>query len=140
MGIKPKAAPSSQSIKTQSIPNDTVRFTFKYYQTASEKFHANDRDPNYFLTLLERLKNVCTLTATFFRNNGSDALRSHVIGWEETTETDGFSCFNNQLKDYASSHAYQFSVSANAHGRVHGFLIDDLFYVVWLDPTHKLYP
>jgi hypothetical protein len=27
-----------------------------------------------------------------------------------------------------------------AHGRVHGFLIDEIFYIVWLDPEHLLYP
>jgi hypothetical protein len=25
------------------------------------------------------------------------------------------------------------------HGRVHGILLDDTFFVVWLDPGHKLY-
>ena len=28
---------------------------------------------------------------------------------------------------------------ANQHGRVHGILIDEVFYVVWLDPEHRLY-
>ncbi len=35
---------------------------------------------------------------------------------------------------------YQFSLSSNEHGRVHGFFIDEVFYIVWLDPDHLLYP
>jgi hypothetical protein len=28
---------------------------------------------------------------------------------------------------------------SNGHGRVHGFVIADVFHVVWLDPHHRLY-
>jgi hypothetical protein len=31
-------------------------------------------------------------------------------------------------------------LTANEYGRVHGFFLDEVFYVVWLDPDHKLYP
>jgi hypothetical protein len=34
---------------------------------------------------------------------------------------------------------HQFSLSSNKHGRVHGFFIDEVFYVVWLDADHLLY-
>jgi hypothetical protein len=35
---------------------------------------------------------------------------------------------------------YQFSLSTNEHGRVHGFFIDEVFYIVLLDPDHLRYP
>ena len=34
---------------------------------------------------------------------------------------------------------YQFSLTSNKHERIHGFFIDEVFYVVWADPKHKLY-
>ena len=37
-------------------------------------------------------------------------------------------------------HGWQFALSANEHGRVHGFLVADTFFVRWLDPEHNLYP
>jgi hypothetical protein len=68
--------------------------------------------------------------------NRSSALRCHPIKWEDTSEN-GFGLLNEeQLVDTP----YQFSISANKHGRVHGFLIDEVFYIVWLDPGHLLYP
>ena len=36
--------------------------------------------------------------------------------------------------------AWQFQLSANEHGRVHGFFIGNIFYIIWLDQDHKLYP
>jgi hypothetical protein len=35
---------------------------------------------------------------------------------------------------------WQFCLTANEHGRVHGIIIDDTFYVIWLDHDHQLYP
>ncbi|MFH1766833.1 MAG: hypothetical protein ABH826_01935 [Patescibacteria group bacterium] len=36
--------------------------------------------------------------------------------------------------------AWQFQISSNAHGRVHGYFLKNVFYIVWLDPEHELYP
>ncbi|QKQ77934.1 hypothetical protein FBB35_25410 [Nostoc sp. TCL240-02] len=62
--------------------------------------------------------------------------RCHPIKWEDTREK-AFGLPNEeQLVDIP----YQFSISSNEHGRVHGFFIDEIFYIVWLDPDHLLYP
>lgn len=57
--------------------------------------------------------------------------------WQKTTEPDGYSELNEQLQ---GCEPWQFQLSANEHGRVHGILIDQVFYIVWLDPNHALYP
>jgi hypothetical protein len=90
----------------------------------------------YLPTLLQRLKDVNCMTMGELLGSGSKALRCHPIDWRETVRPDGFARLNEQLRDLVP---YQFSVSANAHGRVHGLIIDDTFYVVWLDPDHRLY-
>ncbi|PSF35601.1 hypothetical protein C7H19_16045 [Aphanothece hegewaldii CCALA 016] len=88
------------------------------------------------MTLLERLKALSSLTAQELLVNRSSTLRCHPINWEDTSEN-GFGLPNEeQLVDTP----YQFSLSSNEHGRVHGFFIDDVFYIVWLDPQHLLYP
>ncbi|MEJ1826111.1 hypothetical protein SMA73_25430, partial [Escherichia coli] len=64
------------------------------------------------------------------------ALRAHRHHWRGTTEKLGFP----HLPDEWDGHeAWQFQLSANKHGRVHGILVDEVFYVVWLDPEHRLY-
>jgi hypothetical protein len=61
--------------------------------------------------------------------NGSKSLRCHAIDWNKVTES-GFG-FPNE--DELVDKPYQFQLSSNEHGRVHGFFIDEVFYVVWLD-------
>ncbi len=86
--------------------------------------------------MLKRLKDLAGWTPGEFVGRPNDTLRNHPIKWRDTSEN-GFGLPNEeQLVDTP----YQFALSANENGRVHGFLIDEVFYIVWLDPDHLLYP
>ncbi|MHC5610983.1 MAG: hypothetical protein ACYTXA_08185 [Nostoc sp.] len=81
--------------------------------------------------MLDRLKALSSLTAQELLVNRSSTLRCHPIKWEDTSER-GFGLPNEeQLVDIP----YQFSISSNEHG----FFINEIFYIVWLDPDHLLY-
>ena len=32
-----------------------------------------------------------------------------------------------------------FNITKTRHGRVHGYFVESIFYIVWLDPKHELY-
>jgi hypothetical protein len=117
-------------------PPQGISFSFKYYQDNHNKFSCIKKEAIYWVTLVGRLKDLSSLTAKEFLANRSNTLRFHPIEWEDTSES-GFGLPNEkQLVDTP----YQFSLSSNEHGRVHGFLINETFYIVWLDPDHLLYP
>ena len=121
---------------TKLKPPQGISFSFKYYQQNHRKFSCAEKEIFYWLTLLERLKALCSLNAQELLVNRSSTLRCHPIKWRDTSEP-GFGLPNEeQLVDTP----YQFSVSSNEHGRVHGFFIDEIFYIVWLDPDHLLCP
>ncbi|MDZ8257764.1 hypothetical protein [Nostoc sp. ChiQUE01b] len=85
--------------------------------------------------MVDRLKALSSLTAQELLVNRSSTLRCHPIKWEDISER-AFGLPNEeQLVDIP----YQFSISSNKHGRVHGFFLDEIFYIVWLDPNHLLY-
>jgi hypothetical protein len=66
------------------------------------------------------------------------ALGFHRIDWENdrvSVRSFGIKGWEEHDED-----AWQFSISANEYGRVHGFLYLGVFYIVWLDPEHRLYP
>jgi len=121
------------------IPEDTVCFSFKHVDlTSNEKFGiAQCGDPaGYIEKLVHRLRDINGMTPNQFRFSGSDALRCHPIEWKKTSEKNGFRHLNKQLQDNSP---WQFSVSANEYGRVHGFFVNSTFFIVWLDPKHRLY-
>ncbi|NJN22716.1 MAG: hypothetical protein HC812_18010 [Leptolyngbya sp. RL_3_1] len=129
----PKATASR--IASTKLTLRGIGFSFKYYQNNHRKFSANEKTTAYWLTLMERLKAISGLSKQELLVNRSQTLRCHPIKWEDTSES-GFGLSNEeQLVDTP----YQFSLSSNEHGRVHGFFIDEIFYIVWLDADHLLY-
>jgi hypothetical protein len=69
-------------------------------------------------------------------SNHSKALRAHPIDWDKTTEPDGFTCLNEQLR---SLDGFQIEIEKELYGRIHGFPLENIFFIVWLDPDHNLY-
>jgi hypothetical protein len=126
---------STSGIKSTKLKPQGISFAFKYYQEDHNKFSCNEKGSTYWLTLINRLKALSGLSNQELLVNRSSTLRCHPIKWEDTSEK-GFGLPNEeQLVDTP----YQFSLSSNEHGRVHGFFIDEVFYIVWLDPDHLLY-
>jgi len=137
MRIKDRQPPrKSAHIQDHAATLDTVHFSFKYLDIHKAKFSISTRGGQYFVKIMERLKNICTWKVQEILSNRSTALRAHSIQWNATSEPNGFSHLNEQLQQITP---YQFEVSANAHGRVHGFFITNIFFIVWFDPEHQLY-
>ena len=129
--------PEGRVHRQNKLPDDLLRFSFRHL-AATDKFgHTHKSDANAYLgQLLDRLQSLSGMKLSEFRSNKDRALRAHTHNWPETTERMGYSHLSEQLRD---CEAWQFQLSANEHGRVHGILIDEVFYVVWLDPQHRLY-
>lgn len=138
--IKDKFPKSSNFIKDREPNNSTLlHFSFKYFDIYHKKFSIEKCQPENFIKFIERLKGICQLNLNEFRQLYSNkSIRAHLIKWHETTEPHGFQCFNSndQLKD---SPCFQFSITANKHGRVMGFLVSNIFHIVWFDVEHLLY-
>ena len=113
-----------------------ISFSFRYYQDDRDQFSIGGRDAKYLASLLRRLRDLSQLNAQEVINNQSKSLRCHGIVWKNTTEPNGFGIPNEaELVNVP----YQFQISANEYGRVHGFFSENVFYIVWLDPDHNLY-
>ena len=135
--IKPQKPPGGGKIPAASPPpNPHLTLSFKHFRHREPFVFPGDK-PNYPLTLLERLRDLCGMRPSEIRASNSRALRSHPIDWKDTTEPNGFDHLNPTLREQITP--WQLTLSANEHGRIHGFWIDDVFYVVWIDPNHKLY-
>lgn len=119
-------------------PEPTLKFSFKLLDlhTKQGKFCTTLCKDGYIVKFLERCRDLSRFTVREFRENKSRALRAHLLTFTDTTEPAGFMMLNEQLRQ---NEAWQFELTANEHGRIHGLLIDDTFYVVWIDPMHRLY-
>jgi hypothetical protein len=122
---------------TAGLPDTLLRFSFRFLHSDGKFGSEHTPDPSSYLPqLLNRLRGLSTMRPDEFRTTRDQSLRIHTHDWAATTEKDGFGKLSPQLNGYVG---WQFQLSANKHGRVHGILVDEVFYIVWLDPEHRLY-
>jgi hypothetical protein len=128
----------------QPVPTDQLllRFSFKHIHLENDKFHYSNCDLGYFVKLLECLRRYSTWKVEDFKNPNNDEHR-HSIWFPDTTEPAGFANMPNvDSEQFGYEVGIQFEVCPDLKGtrwRVQGILIDDTFFVVWLDPNHLLY-
>jgi hypothetical protein len=135
-----KQDPPLSSVKPTKVDNPQyISFSYKYLKNDNHKFCINSKSQeyiaNYLQTLLERLRDLSSMTVNEITVINAKSLRCHKIDWADTTET----CFGLMNEDQLVDIPYQFQLSSNEYGRIHGFFIENVFYVVWLDPDHLLY-
>ena len=129
-----KRLPANAGNAVESQPG-RISFSFHFLNLNHEKFNIDSRPTQYFIKLMDRIKGISGMETSQFIGHSDQALRCHPIKWDGTTEKS----FGIPNEDTIVDVPRQFSISANKHGRVHGFLIENVFYVVWLDPDHRLY-
>ncbi len=127
--IIPKTLPFSGSIVTDK----KFSFSFSCFDRTHELFNlgGNDSDEavkgKWFIELLDALKSVSNKTISEVRQSKTHDL--HPIDWSKTNTNPPVN--SDQLE------FWQFRIN-KSKGRVIGFIIDGVFYVVWLDPYHNL--
>lgn len=124
-------------IKKSPVPLGLMRFSFKLFdQTDGELCPPNFED-GYTQSLMQRLQALSERSIDEFMKKYEKEWRNHRIAWAGTAREQGFSHLNDQFQSYEP---WQFQISKSQHGRVHGLIIEDCFYVIWLDCNHQLHP
>ena len=125
----------SSKIKPTVIDDGKVSFNFWRLFEKPKKFKYSVCESKYFKKVLERLKNISNLSRMELCTTCSKSLRSHAIDFNHKSVTENTFGFGEDIDD----EAWQFEVSENEHGRIHGYFVGNVFYIVWLDPKHDLY-
>jgi hypothetical protein len=125
-----------KTLPVTSIPENRIHFRFDYFDSEHSHFKDSQFTNEWPNKLLNRLKHFQQLTVTYFKTDipFRQSQYIHPINWDET-HLNGFGI--HQGVEYDED-AWQFGLS-KATGRIHGFFINNLFYIVWLDPEHKLF-
>lgn len=137
---KPKKKIPEPNIPTGERP---LRFSFSHLDMAKEKFHWSKCSAEYFTKLLEILRRYSMWRVDQFTDQNNDDHR-HVIDFADTSEPRGFlHIAEDDLDQFGYYQIWEIGVNpAIPHSiwRAHGVLIEDTFYLVWLDPDHALFP
>lgn len=128
---------SGKIIPSKLNDPERVSFNFRRLCEKQQKFCYTNKETNYFVKLLERLRDVCQMTKNEMTGRNRGSLRCHEIDFKNIgVSEDTFGILGDDVDD----DAWQFQLSSNEHGRVHGYFVGSVFYIVWLDPNHELSP
>lgn len=127
----------------RAAANMPLRFSFRHLDFNNPKFYPSRCEVGYFLRLFEILRRFSCWTVEDFIDQNNDAHR-HIIPFETSSEQDGFQHIPEIDREQLGYHdGWQFGVYPEEpwnRWRVHGILVGDTFYVVWLDQHHELFP
>ncbi len=115
------------------ITEKQLLFSFSAFDRHHELFNLGGSNEDntvggiWFLKLLECFKSVSNKTITELMNRSTHNL--HRVNWKSTN--------TNPPEGYEQLDYWQFRLNKSS-GRVIGVIIDNIFYVLWLDPYHNL--
>jgi len=122
---------NKEDIKKRS--KEKLRFSFKLFDRSHEAFNLGGVNSDWYLILLDTLQDLSTLTWTEVRNTRQAKYDPHPYTWKSCNYT-----FNFDPKSLEQFEAFQLRLD-KSHGRIHGFLVGNIYYIYWLDPHHNMY-
>ena len=133
---KKQLPPPTGAIQKTDVRSERLAFSFRFFHYDGDLCPENHPE-GYAQRLMERLRDLSSWTLAEFTEKYHQTVRNHRITWVETARPVGFAHLPAQVRE---ADAWQFSITANEWGRVHGLLIGNVFHVIWLDFNHRLYP
>lgn len=120
----------------EPVPADNkIKFSFEYYDLA-RKYCLSNWGTNNIAQAIHRLKEANQKTFNELTAQ-SPTYHFHPVNWKETTQPSGFPDARvNNLNPY------QFALLGINDGkaRIFGGLGSNVFYIVWFDLEHKIWP
>jgi hypothetical protein len=122
---------------------ENVKFSFKHLDIENSKYHPQKCCRQFFSALVLALTRYSKLTTEQFREQNNEDGR-HCHYFPDTSEPNGFTCLNDP-DGLEMEEAWQIRLCPDMHEppesawRIHGVLLADVFYVIWLDYDHLLY-
>ena len=122
--------------KAQIDSQKKLVFSFEYYDTCSDKYCLSKFNSSDISTVTKRLQQLNSKTLREIFSQGK-VLHFHEVDWNKTIKKNGFP---NSMANRMSP--FQFSLNGinNQKARVYGAYGSEVFYIVWFDLNHEIWP
>jgi hypothetical protein len=136
--------------------SNKLRISFEFLDWESEEFFVHGLTKKYYEQLFEAFGEITKSTADDIKQQTHPRLKPKYINWkgDSTITKRAFpdkikqslmpQCGNNEeelQKQFEEMTRDSFELRvAKGYGRLHGFIFDETFYLVWFDPAHNLFP
>jgi hypothetical protein len=140
-GIPPSPPSDVKVLSPVELADTQFLFSFSFLDVKAKLFNPFRLKGRYFLAVLRDLKDLSQINVVRFQKNVNDhKWHNHPIDWADSAFKDkNLSFFPKLGEQYHGCHCWQFKCG-NSGCRAHGFFISNVFYIVWLDHGHELFP
>lgn len=114
--------------------NEKLTFSFRFLELEHKYFNLGGTCIRWANDLFQMLRDLSQMTRDDFVVKLKDRYRSHLHDWNK------LDCKYNLPDEFLEQVECRQARISKSKGGIHGFLIGNTFYVVWLDPHHNLYP
>lgn len=152
MAVKPKISTKPDSpVKTTSIIDAKTQLviSYQYLSLDNKKYSMDEIGDNrtrigFYQDYFEKIKEYCSYDnfKKHIRENGRYREKNHIhqIDWKDgRIREKNFNSLSDGLMKQIQGDCWQLGIN-NQSFRIHGFFIENVFYIVWMDPNHQLYP
>lgn len=126
---------SKEKPETQTVP-PRLKFSFEFYDTTSDEYCLSKFTSDQVKMAMSRLKDISGKTFNELISQRKVYHFGPVI-WEKTIKQEGFG--QPKLEDLESFHFALLNVNGQKT-RVYGAYGSGIFYVVWFDLDHLIWP
>jgi len=141
----------------RSVSEEKLKISFSYIDLDSDEFFFHGLEVSYYKKIFGCLSELHTSTERDIAQQTHPSLRPKSIFNSTSSIRDSFpesviekvkqllyvqTRDDKTARDQAeeiTSRAFEASLSKN-YGRIHGFLWNNIFHIVWIDPAHNLFP
>lgn len=121
-----------------------LKFSLQYFQPDHPKFKLADCCESYLRQLVVAIQRYSSFAVDEFMQCASDDPHRHQVPFAASTEPAGFPGIDPGGTELWTDEAWQFGLSdlrTSPEGgwRVHGFIFEAVFYIVWFDAFHRLF-
>lgn len=116
--------------------NQKLTFSFEYYDNWSTRYCVSKWSESQIRETILRLQNICTKSFNDLTRERS-VYHFNEVDWAQTTEKSGFP--DPRVKQLPAFHFALLNVNQQL-ARVFGAYSSGVFYIVWFDLNHQIWP
>lgn len=119
--------------------DEKIKFSFEYYDDRpNAEYCISCWSPERIKKSLHRLKDINTKSSKELSNGRNrEVYHFKEVDWEKTKEPNGFP--NRRANEMTPFHFALLGVN-NQFARVYGAFSSGIFYIIWFDLNHKIWP
>lgn len=134
--VKPQEKDVSRILQTlkeeRKSPDKKIKISFQFLNRDNKLFNIGEIEKEWFISLIDVLKLLSSITRKELKHQYKDKFHPHQYADKEKLN------YKDEMLTNPQYEAYQLRLDKSS-GRLHGFFVENTYYVIFIDRWHNMY-